>query len=178
MERPIRIDDWVVVGKEEGFVKKINIRATQIETWQKATVVIPNADLLSSNLVNWYLNDTIGRVEIQIRIAYGCDTARVRDILLQAANEHPKVLMDPEPHVLVMHFGDAGLELELRFFTGEIAWRLFIASDIRYQIDRNSAKRVSRSPIRSMSCAWSRANTLIWLEERSLVRRQPPTPPA
>ena len=136
VERPIRIDDWVVVGKDEGFVKKINIRATQIETWQRATVVIPNADLLSSNLVNWYLTDTVGRIEVPVRIAYGCDSARVRDILLQAANEHPKALMDPEPHVLMMGFGDAGLEMELRFFTGDIAWKLFIASDIRFQIDR------------------------------------------
>jgi small-conductance mechanosensitive channel len=136
IERPVNVGDWVVVGQNEGFVKKINIRATEIETWQRATVIVPNADFINLPVTNWTLVDNYGRIEVRVHVARGVNTLRVRDILLQVANEHPKVVMDPEPFVLFQDFNPSSLEFELRCYTNDVVWKLTIASDIRYEIDR------------------------------------------
>ncbi len=72
-ERPIKVGDWVIVGTNEGFVKDIHIRATELETFQRASVIIPNADLLSTAVTNWTHKDSWGRIEIRVGIAYGSD---------------------------------------------------------------------------------------------------------
>ncbi len=72
-ERPITVGDWVIVGANEGFVKDIHIRATELETFQRASVIIPNADLLSTAVTNWTHKDSWGRIEIRVGIAYGSD---------------------------------------------------------------------------------------------------------
>ncbi len=136
IERPVNVGDWVVVGTYEGFVKKINIRATEIETWQRATVIVPNADFINQAVTNWTLVDNYGRIEVRVHVARGVNTARVRDILLQAANQHPKVVIDPAPFVLFQDFNPSSLEFELRCYTNDVVWKLTIASDIRYEIDR------------------------------------------
>ena len=136
IERPIIVGDWVVIGPHEGFVKKINPRSTEIETWQRASVIVPNADFISQAVTNWTHTDKVGRIEVRVHVVRDCDTARVRDILLQIANEHPSVLVDPEPFVLFQDFNPSSLEFELRCYTNDVIWKLTIASDIRYEIDR------------------------------------------
>lgn len=136
IERPVNVGDWVVIGPHEGFVKRINPRSTEIETWQKASVIVPNADFISQAVTNWTLTDKNGRVEVRVHVVRECNTARVRDILLQIANEHPKVLVDPEPFVLFQEFNPSSFEFELRCYTNDVIWMLTIASDIRYEIDR------------------------------------------
>jgi len=136
IERPVNVGDWVVVGQNEGFVKKINIRATEIETWQRATVIVPNADFINLPVTNWTLVDNYGRIEVRVHVARTVNTLRVRDILLQVANEHPKVVIDPEPFVLFQDFNPSSLEFELRCYTNDVVWKLTIASDIRYEVDR------------------------------------------
>jgi small-conductance mechanosensitive channel len=136
IERPVNVGDWVVIGPHEGFVKRINPRSTEIETWQKASVIVPNADFISQAVTNWTLTDKNGRVEVRVHVVRECNTARVRDILLQIANEHPKVLVDPEPFVLFQDFNPSSFEFELRCYTNDVIWMLTIASDIRYEIDR------------------------------------------
>ncbi len=136
IERPIKVGDWVVVGPEQGFVKKINIRATEIETFEMASVIIPNSTMLSNAVVNWTLKDRKGRVDVAVRVAFGTDTARVHDLLLQVAHAHPMVLRVPAPFVLFQDFADSGLIFELRCYTGDVVFKLSIASDLRFEIDR------------------------------------------
>ena len=135
-ERPIKVGDWVVVGGMEGFVKRINFRGTELETFQRASVIIPNAEILSTPLTNWTHKDRRGRIDIAIGVAYGSDTGRVREILLEVAGANDKVLTDPQPFVLFMDFGASSLDFELRCFTGEVILRPRIASEIRFEIDR------------------------------------------
>ncbi|MCR9256926.1 MAG: mechanosensitive ion channel [Alphaproteobacteria bacterium] len=136
VERPIKVGDWVNVGGNEGFVKQINVRATEIETFQKASVIIPNADLLSSAVTNWTHKDRYGRIEVGVGVAYGTDTRKVERILIETARQHPLVSVRPEPFVVFVNFGDSSLDFELRCYTSDVIMKLIIGSDIRHEIDR------------------------------------------
>ena len=136
VERPIKVGDWVVVGNNEGFVKRINVRATELQTFQRASVIIPNADLLSAALTNLTHKDRYGRIEVIVGVAYGSDTAKVRDILLECAGEHERVLGWPEPFVLFRDFGASSLDFELRCYTDDVVYRMIIGSDLRFRIDQ------------------------------------------
>ncbi len=133
-ERPIKPGDWVVVGGHEGTVKKVNVRSTEIETFQRASVIIPNADLISNPVINWTHKNLTGRVEIAVGVAYGTDPHLVRSVLLDCARTHPNVLANPEPVVLFIGFGDSSLDFELRAYLANVEMRLHTASDIHFAI--------------------------------------------
>jgi potassium efflux system protein len=138
-ERPIKTGDWVVVGSTEGYVRRISIRSTQIQTFDRADVIVPNSELISSQVTNWMLYDQRGRVRIPIGVAYGSDTQLVKEILLRLASEHPLVVKDkssPEPFVLFRDFGDSSLDFELRCFIQNIDKRLTVISDLNFAIDQ------------------------------------------
>lgn len=136
VERPLKVGDWVVVGGKEGCVKRISTRATELETYQRSSVIIPNAEILSSALINMTLKDRHGRVDVKVGVAYGSDTGRVRDILLAVAAAHPRVLRQPAPFVLFQDFGPSRLDFELRCYADDVEYRLTVASELRYEIDR------------------------------------------
>ena len=69
IERPIKVDDWVVVGGNEGLVRRISVRATEIQTFQRAAVIVQNAEFLSNLLTNWTYQDRNGQIEIIIGVA-------------------------------------------------------------------------------------------------------------
>ncbi|NIA69848.1 mechanosensitive ion channel family protein [Pelagibius litoralis] len=137
IERPIKVGDWVMVGANEGYVKQITVRSTELQTFQRASVIIPNSDFISTAVVNWTHKDHYGRIEVPIGVAYGSDVEKVREVLLGCAARHERVLTSPEPHVLFMNFGASSLDFELRCFTNEISYRVIIASDLRFDIDRS-----------------------------------------
>jgi small-conductance mechanosensitive channel len=93
-ERPIRTGDWIVVGNTEGYVRKISIRSTQIETFDRADVIVPNSELISNQVTNWMLRDPWGRVIVPVGVSYDSDEEQVRDILLKVASENELVLTD------------------------------------------------------------------------------------
>ena len=136
VERPISVGDWVVIGAREGRVRRISFRATEIETWQRASVIIPNSEILSTAVMNWTLNDWTGRIEIPIGVAYGSDTEKVRDVLLTCARAHPRTLAEPPPTVLFRAFGESSLDFELRLFTSDVTERSATVSDLLFAIDR------------------------------------------
>ncbi len=137
-ERPIRTGDWIVVGNTQGYVKSINIRSTQIMTFDRADVIVPHSELISGQVTNWMLRDLSGRVCVPIGVAYGTDTAMVKEVLLKVAEEHPAPVKNGtlrEPHVLFLGFGDSSLNFELRFFIAQIDDKLNVLSDINFAID-------------------------------------------
>lgn len=136
IERPIKIGDWVLVGSNEGTVKRITVRSTELTTFQRASVIIPNSEFISTAVINWTHKDTYGRIEIAVGVAYGSDVEKVREILLDCAAKHEMVLTSPEPFVLFMNFGNSSLDFELRCFTNNVNYRLTISSDLRFAIDK------------------------------------------
>ncbi len=135
VERPIKIGDWIRVGDQEGFVKRINVRATEMDTFQNASVIIPNSELISSPVVNWTHHDRWRRVDVPVGVAYGSDVDKVRAVLLACADRHEQVLISPMPFVLFMNFGVSSLDFELRFFVSRADVFFKIASDVRFSID-------------------------------------------
>jgi small-conductance mechanosensitive channel len=138
-ERPIKTGDWVVVGNTEGYVKRIRIRSTQIQTFDRADVIVPNSELISNQVTNWMLYDMRGRVRVPVGVAYGSDTDRVKAILLQVAEENPNVITDGTtsgPQVLFREFGDSALAFELRCYIHNIDERVRVVSDLNFAIDR------------------------------------------
>jgi potassium-dependent mechanosensitive channel len=140
-ERPLRLGDYVVVGQTQGFVRRIRIRATEIETWDRETVIVPNSDLLSNHLRNLNLRDRFGRVVVAVGVAYGSDTEKVKQVLLAAARAHPMVLQEDEvfgisgPSVVFANFGASSLDFELRAYVRDSEKRTRTASDLRFAID-------------------------------------------
>lgn len=138
-ERPIRTGDWITVGQIEGYVRRISIRSTQIQTFDRADVVVPNSDLISGPVTNWMLRDTFGRVRVPVGVAYGTDTQLVKDTLLAVAQEHPQIIQNnsnvPNPYVLFLSFGDSALNFELRAYIHDVSDRLSVISDLNFSVD-------------------------------------------
>ena len=135
-ERPIKIGDWIVIGEHQGLVKRINVRATEIQTFHRSSVIIPNSELLSSSLVNWTHKDAMARVRIPVGVSYGADVELVRSTLLEIAAAHPEVARDPEPWVFFMAFGESSLDFELRCYITEAPRVRRIETGLRFEIVR------------------------------------------
>jgi small-conductance mechanosensitive channel len=133
-ERPFKAGDWIEAGAVTGTVKRISVRATEIETFQRQTVILPNSDLINAAVGNWTHRNKLGRVEIRIGVAYGSDVKRVHDILLEIGRGHPLVLKNPEPFVFFADFGASSLDFELRLYLSDILSGLSVQNEIRFQI--------------------------------------------
>lgn len=123
IERPIKIGDWIVVAGNEGIVKKIRIRATELETWKKATVIIPNADIISSVLTNLTLRNQQGRTEIALSVPRDSDIDYIRDVLLSCCQDVKNVQKNPPPYVVFTGISDTGLQVQLRCFVTNVNMR-------------------------------------------------------
>jgi potassium-dependent mechanosensitive channel len=138
-ERPVKRGDWIRVGNTEGYVQKISVRSTVIQTFDRSDVIVPNSELISNQVTNMMLNDNYGRLIIPIGVAYGSDTDLVRTLLLEIAGANDRVMNDgsaPEPQVLFLEFGESSLNFELRCHLANIDERLKVKSAINYEIER------------------------------------------
>ena len=100
-ERPVKIGDLVRIGDQEGDVKKISVRATEIQIADRSTLIVPNSELITKTIRNMTLSDPIGRIQIIFAVPVGNDVGAARDILLELYAAHPGVLADPEPVVFI-----------------------------------------------------------------------------
>jgi potassium efflux system protein len=133
-ERPIRVGDWVVVKNDEGFVRRISVRATEIETFDRASVIVPNSELVTGVVKNWTHANTLGRITVKVGVAYDSDVDEVRDILMSVACDHPQVLQTPAPSVFLLAFGDNALEFELRCIVSNVQYALVVKSDLHFAV--------------------------------------------
>ena len=141
-ERPIKAGDFVSVGDVEGFVRKISIRATEIETLDNQDMLIPNSELISGRVTNWVLHNPYGRLIVKIGVAYGSDIEKVAAILEDSANQHEQVISDGRaspPKALFMGFGDSSLDFELRVRITDIKRRYDVLSDLNFTINQRFA---------------------------------------
>ncbi len=139
-ERPIKAGDWVVTSGGEGTVRKISVRSTKIETFDRSTVVVPNSTLITDSVVNWNHKSSLGRIKIPIGVGYESDPVRVRELLFECASAHDGILDNPEPQVYFMEFGASSLDFELRCFLADVGYGLSVKSDLRFAIFEALAK--------------------------------------
>jgi small-conductance mechanosensitive channel len=101
VERPVKVGDWVVLGDTEGDIRRINVRATEIQMGDRSTVIVPNSELITKSVRNVTLANAEGRVRVRLPIPIDSDAARVREILRDAFAAHRGVLATPAPSVLL-----------------------------------------------------------------------------
>jgi len=135
-ERPVRIGDVVTIGNLSGTVSKIRIRATTITDFDRKEIIVPNKTFITGQLVNWSLNDTVTRITLKIGVGYGSDLDLVRKLMLQAAQDNPRVLREPSPQVFFLTFGESTLDHELRMHVRELGDRNPATDEINRAIDR------------------------------------------
>jgi potassium efflux system protein len=134
VERPVKEGDWVVVGSHEGYVRRISVRATEIETFPRASVIVPNSELLSGAVMNWTHRDRTGRLDVNVGIDYSADPEQVRDILLDCVRKLDGVLAYPAPFVIFRDFGDSALVFTVRGYIANVEYRMSKESDLRFAI--------------------------------------------
>ncbi len=134
IERPIKAGDWVSVTGHEGFVRRINIRATEIETFQRTHVIVPNSVFLQNPVINRTYSDTSSRVDILLTVGLGTDVAKLEAILRESALNQPRVLRVPQPIIRFARIAPTGLEFELFVFVAKLEDRLIVSNDLNRTI--------------------------------------------
>ncbi len=133
-ERPLKIGDVVEVDGRPGEVVDVSIRSTTVRTQDNKFVLVPNKEIITQRLTNFTGLDPKLRIDVPIGVAYGTDTALVRDTLLDAARRHGRVFKRPPPDVLFKAHGESSLEFVLRAWV-HVKDRDEVASDLRYAIE-------------------------------------------
>ncbi|MEE4114301.1 MAG: mechanosensitive ion channel domain-containing protein, partial [Desulfobacteraceae bacterium] len=136
-ERPIKVGDVIQLSDgQRGRVIKLGLRATIIETFDRAEIVVPNGDLIASQVTNWTLGNRSMRLIIPVGVAYGSDVETVMRVLMTVATESSQVLKTPQPMVLFLNFGDSSLDFQLRVWIADFNDRRIIQSALIREIDR------------------------------------------
>lgn len=133
-ERPFKVGDWVVAGPISGTVKKISVRATEIETFQRQTVILPNSELINAAVGNWTHRNTLGRVDIPVGTGYDADPRIVHRILTEIVHEQPQVMKNPQPAVICTGFGDSSINFEIHAFLPDVTSQLDFLNEVRFRI--------------------------------------------
>ena len=134
-ERPIQVGDAVEIQGIWGTVKNINVRATLVQTFDNASLIIPNSEFISSQVTNWSFKEPSLRRKVSVGVAYGSDIELVRQTLLEIANQTKNVLKRPKPDVVFDDHGDSALIFILRYWT-TVDYYYSTSSDIRFSLDR------------------------------------------
>lgn len=134
VERPIKVGDWIEVGGHSGIVRKIAVRATRVETFDRHEVIVPNSDIVAGAVTNMTLSSKTGRVIVPVGVAYGSDLEKTRQVLLKAAEDNPMIMAYPAPFVLFMGLGDSSLDFELRGYLYDVNNILTARSDLLFAI--------------------------------------------
>jgi potassium efflux system protein len=138
IERPIRINDVIELDGQRGRITNIGARCSYMRTFAGVDILVPNSTFLEKNVVNWTLSDPKIRFSVAVGVAYGSPTREAARLLFKAAEEHGKVLRQPEPIVLFDDFGEHALIFEVFFWvemTSYVDARI-VQSDVRHRIDK------------------------------------------
>lgn len=132
-ERPISVGDWIRVDGQEGIVKNIRIRATELETFDKSSILIPNATILSGDVVN-VTRRKEGRVIVPVGVSYNSDMNLVERILRECAKGLPQAKKTEEPMILMTEFGDSSVNFEVRVIIEKATDGIVARSQLMFSI--------------------------------------------
>ncbi|PPK87339.1 mechanosensitive ion channel-like protein [Neolewinella xylanilytica] len=136
-ERGVMVGDVVEVSNHQiGTVRKIGARTATIETRDDIIIFVPNSKLIGENVVNWSQVERKARFHVGVGVAYGSDTALVKEILLKVALDHPRIMNTPNPIVRFLDFGSSSLDFEIIFWSRDFLRIEDVKSDVRFAIDQ------------------------------------------
>jgi small-conductance mechanosensitive channel len=143
-ERPIKIGDRIEIGDINGDVMEISGRASTILTNDNITIIVPNSEFISSQVINWSHSDRNVRFRIPVGVSYKEDPEKVRSILLGVAHDHPGILRKPDTLVLFDEYGDSSLNFYLVVWTTDYINR---PNDLKSQLYYEIFKRFKKEGI-------------------------------
>jgi small-conductance mechanosensitive channel len=135
VDQSVHAGDIIELEGKVGRVVDIRLRTTRAVTVDNKVLVIPNHLYLTNILFNWTENGSETRESVTVGVSYGSDVEKVKILLLQAANEHNKIVKIPEPKVLFTDFADSSLNFKLVFTLANSFETRFVQSDLRFRID-------------------------------------------
>lgn len=136
----IQVGDMVQIGEDWGTVHRINIRTTIVQTFDNASLIIPNSEMLSNRVMNWSYKDPKVRRQVDVGVAYGSDVQLVRKILLKIVGDMPEIMNDPAPRVDFVDFADSALIFRVRFWISSPNFWLAAPTELRFRIDEEFKK--------------------------------------
>jgi potassium efflux system protein len=136
-ERPVRVGDSIEIDGKWAEIKRIGLRATTVQTFDQADVIVPNADLVTNQVTNWTLSNRRVRLVIPVGVAYGSDVPLVMEKLMACGKANPNVSKTHEPQVLFLRFGESSLDFELRVWVMDADFRVKVQSELHQEIDRS-----------------------------------------
>ena len=134
VERPVKVGDWIAIGDLEGDVRKINVRATEIEMKDQSRLIVPNLDLITKTVRNVTHAGALGRIRIVIRVNDDADPIALRELILTHLTRHPEVLKEPAPAVYLTDAKDGGLEFTSFAFAASARDVYHIRSDLLFAL--------------------------------------------
>jgi len=134
VERPVKVGDWVVIGDIEGDIRRVNVRATEIQMGDRSTAIVPNSQLITQSVRNVTLANAEGRVLFKLPLPLDCDAARVRAIVLEALAAHVGVLAKPAPSVLLDGIANGNLVFSVAAYIANPRQAGAVRSDVLIEI--------------------------------------------
>ena len=117
LENPIKVGDRIQVGEIHGNVSEIKARATVVNTNDNIDIIVPNSEFINSQVINWSLNDRNVRIKLPVGVSYSEKPNRIKQLLLEIAEDMDGVLPDPAPEVWFVNYGESSIDFELVFWT-------------------------------------------------------------
>lgn len=133
-ERPVKVGDLVSISGVEGDIRRINVRATEIQLGDKSTVIVPNSQLISQNVRNATMGNAQGVATIALTFPLDIDPEQVRNLLLEAYNLHESILENPKPSVSFKELGPTGIVLSVTGYVNSPRMVSSTRSDLLYEI--------------------------------------------
>ncbi len=135
IEEPIKVGDRVEVGEVSGDIVNISLRSTTIVTNDNISIIVPNSEFISSQVINWSHNNRIIRFRLPIGVSYNEDPEKIKKLLLEVADENPNVQKEPKPKVFFEKFVDSSLDFKLGIWTSSHTDKPeFIRSEIYFAV--------------------------------------------
>jgi small-conductance mechanosensitive channel len=134
VERPVKVGDWIVVGSEQGNVRRISVRSTEVETFDRASLIIPNSELITGRVLNWTHRSPLGRAVVVVQVAPTADPEQVMKLLLACAEKHPLALQVPAPFVSFDDFNGNELKFTVGVVVADVYTRGKVATELRVAV--------------------------------------------
>ncbi|HHB79467.1 MAG TPA: mechanosensitive ion channel [Saprospiraceae bacterium] len=135
-ERSVEVGDWVELETHVGRVIQIGLRTSVVKGRDDISVIVPNSKLVTDKVINWSHIDVQTRFSLDVGVAYGSDTQRVKQVLETVIKSHPKVMENPGPRIRLENFGDSSLDFKILFWANNFYVIEDVKSDLRFAIDK------------------------------------------